>query len=99
MGRARFKPAGPARGLSPARPGFKVKKPGPARAVNLSPCPVLGGADSAEWAEDGEGATGGKGQSHGEQSFAQLFEIVEKHPLSRLLTSKTARVAFSSVPA
>ena len=58
-----------------------------------------GGADSAEWAEDGEGSPGGKGRGHGEQSFAQLFEIVEKHPLSRLLTSETARVAFSSVPA
>ncbi len=34
-------PAGPARGLSPARPGLKDKKPGPARAENLSPCPVL----------------------------------------------------------
>ena len=40
-------------------------------------------ADSAEWAEDGEGSPGGKGRGHGEQSFAQLFEIVEKHPLSK----------------
>ena len=57
------------------------------------------GRGRAEWAEDGEGSPGGKGRGHGEQSFAQLFEIVEKHPLSRLLTSKTARVAFSSVSA